>query len=59
MILSFWHLLKKRKLGKKIFDVVKVHLNQRGMAMKQGTIIDATLICVLSSTKNKTGERDA
>jgi IS5 family transposase len=28
------------------------------MAMKQGTIIDATLISAPSSTKNKTGEWD-
>jgi IS5 family transposase len=28
------------------------------MAMKQGTIIDATLISAPSVTKNKTGERD-
>jgi len=45
-ILSFRHLLEKH------------HLKQRGMAMKQGTIIDATLISAPSSTKNKTGERD-
>ena len=57
-ILSFLHLLEKNKLGNEIFDVVKAHLKQRGMAMKQGTIIDATLISAPSSTKNKTGERD-
>ena len=57
-ILSFRHLLEKNKLGKEIFDVVKAHLKQRGRAMKQGTIIDATLISAPSSTKNKTGERD-
>ena len=45
-------------LGQKVFETVKAHLKQRGMAMKQGTIIDATLICAPSSTKNKTGERD-
>jgi IS5 family transposase len=28
------------------------------MAMKQGTITDATLIAAPSSTKNKQGERD-
>lgn len=57
-ILSFRHLLEKNKLGKEIFDVVKAHLKQRVMAMKQGTIIDVTLISDPSSTKNKTGERD-
>jgi IS5 family transposase len=55
MILSFRYLLKKNELGKEIFDVVKAHLMQRGMAMKQGTIIDAKLISAPSSIKNKTG----
>ena len=57
-ILSFRNLLEKNKFGKQIFDVVKAYLKQRRMAMKQGTIIDATLISIPSSTKNKTGERD-
>jgi IS5 family transposase len=37
---------------------VKAHLKDQGMSMKQGTIIDATLIAAPSSTKNKKGERD-
>ena len=57
-ILSFRHLLEKRDLGQQIFETVKAHLKQQGMAMKQGTIIDATLISAPSSTKNKTAERD-
>jgi IS5 family transposase len=57
-ILAFQHLLEKHNLGEQIFKTVKVHLRERGMAMKQGTIIDATLIAAPSSTKNKTGERD-
>ena len=57
-ILAFRHLLEKHDLGQKIFETVKAYLKQRGMAMKQGTIIDATLISAPSSTKNKTGERD-
>ena len=57
-ILAFRHLLEKHDLGQPIFETVKAHLKQRGMAMKQGTIIDASLISAPSSTKNKTGERD-
>jgi IS5 family transposase len=57
-ILAFRHLLEKHKLGEQIFETVKAHLRERGMAMKQGTIIDATLIAAPSSTKNKAGERD-
>jgi IS5 family transposase len=57
-ILAFRHLLEKHDLGKQIFEVVKVHLKANGMAMKQGTIIDATLIAAPSSTKNEKKERD-
>jgi IS5 family transposase len=38
-ILSFRHLLKKHNLGEQIFETVKGNLKERGMAMKQGTII--------------------
>jgi len=37
---------------------VKSHLKERGMAMKQGTIIDATLIAAPNFTKDKDGKRD-
>jgi transposase, IS5 family len=57
-ILAFRHLLEKHDLGDQIFEVVKAHLKANGMAMKQGTIIDATLIAAPSSTKNEKGERD-
>jgi IS5 family transposase len=57
-ILAFRHLLEKNNLGEQIFAAEKAHLKERGMAMKQGTIINATLIAAPSSTKNKAGERD-
>ena len=57
-ILGFRHLLEKHNLGKQIFETVKGHLKDQGMSMKQGTIIDATLIAAPSSTKNEKGERD-
>lgn len=57
-ILTFRHLLEKHELGARIFETVKAHLNARGMTMRQGTIVDATLITAPSSTKNKAGKRD-
>jgi IS5 family transposase len=57
-ILTFRHLLEKHGLGEQIFDTVKAHLSEKGMTMRQGTIVDATLIAAPSSTKNKKGERD-
>jgi IS5 family transposase len=57
-ILAFRHLLEKHNLGDQIFEAVKAHLKAIGMAMKQGTIIDATLIAAPSYTKNEKRERD-
>ena len=65
-ILTFRHLLEKHRLGAQIYclaedfayETVKAHLSNRGMTMRQGTIVDATLIAAPSSTKNKEGKRD-
>jgi transposase, IS5 family len=43
-ILTFRHLLEKHGLGEQIFETVEAHLNARGMTMRQGTIVDTTLI---------------
>ncbi len=54
-ILIFRHLLEKHKLGEQMIEAVKAHLSERGMTMRQGKIVDATLIAVPTSTKNKEG----
>ncbi len=38
---AFCHLLERHDPGMKILETVKDHLKANGMAMKQGTIIDA------------------
>jgi len=57
-IMAFLHLLEEKDLGAQIFETVKAHLKANGMAMKQGTIIDATIIAAPSSRKNEKRERD-
>ena len=57
-ILTFHHLLEKHGLGEQVFETVKAHLSEKGMTMRQGTIVDATLIAAPSSTKSKDGKRD-
>jgi IS5 family transposase len=57
-ILSFLYLLEQHKLAENIFETVKAHLSEKGMTMRQGTIVDATLIAAPSSTKNKDGKRE-
>jgi IS5 family transposase len=57
-ILTFCHLLEKHGLGEQIFDTDKALQAARGVTMRQGTIVDATLIAAPSSTMNRDGKRD-
>lgn len=57
-ILKFRHLLEKHSLGKAIFKEVNKHLERAGLMLKEGSIVDATIISAPTSTKNKEGERD-
>ena len=43
-ILAFRHLLEEKKLAKKIFKMVNRHLEDQGLLMRKGTVIDATII---------------
>ena len=52
------HRLEKNKLAEKILGVVNEILIQRGLLLKTGTVVDATLIAAPSSTKNKDHKRD-
>ena len=56
-ILRFRHRLEKNKLAEKILGVVNEILIQRGLLLKTGTVVDATLIAAPSSTKNKDHKR--
>ncbi len=58
-ILKFRHLLEKNQLGKVIFDLINDRLEQAGFILREGTIVDATIIAAPTSTKNKAGERDS
>jgi len=57
-ILNFRHLLEKHELGKSLFDEMAGILTERGLMLRQGTIVDATLIAAPPSTKNRTRTRD-
>ena len=57
-ILRFRHLLERYKLAEQILGTVNDLLKDKGLMLKVGTVVDATLIAAPSSTKNATGERD-
>ncbi|MGL5127749.1 MAG: IS5 family transposase [Aeromonas popoffii] len=56
-IMNFRHLLEQHRLARQLFDAVNQWLSDAGIMMKQGTLVDATLIEAPNSTKNKRGER--
>ena len=57
-ILRFRHLLEAHNLSVQILATVNATLTAKGLLLKQGTVVDATLIAAPSSTKNQDGERD-
>jgi IS5 family transposase len=57
-LLNFRHLLEAHDLTRKIFAEVEALLSERKLLMREGTIIDATIIAAPSSTKNQRKERD-
>ncbi len=57
-ILRFRHLLEQKELSPQIMAAINATLAARGLMLKTGTVVDATLIAAPSSTKNKDGERD-
>jgi IS5 family transposase len=56
--LNFRHLLEKYNLTKKIFEKTQQYLSEKGLLLREGTIVDATIINAPSSTKNKDKTRD-
>jgi len=57
-ILRFRHMLEQNDLVAQILAAVNAKLIDRGLMLKTGTVVDATLIAAPSSTKNDQGERD-
>ena len=57
-ILNFRHLLEEYDLAEDILKQVNAHLARKGLLLKRGSIVDATIIAAPSSTKNAEGQRD-
>ena len=57
-LLHFRHWLERHDLTKGLFEEVAALLAERGLLMRQGTIVDATIIAAPPSTKNKEKSRD-
>ena len=57
-ICRFRHLLEKHELTAKIFSEIAGYLGEQGLLVREGTIVDATIISAPSSTKNQEKKRD-
>lgn len=52
-VLKFRRLLESQGLTQRLFETIKEHLSQQGLFLREGTIVDATLIGASPSTKNR------
>ncbi len=50
-ILNFRHLLEEHELGQSLFEEINRHLESQGLRLREGTIVDASIIEAPSSTK--------
>ena len=57
-LLKFRRLLETHQLTESIFNTINAHLAEKGLLLREGTIVDATLIAAPPSTKNREGKRD-
>jgi len=57
-LLKFRRLLETHQLTQRIFAAINLHLAIKGLMLKEGTVVDATIIAAPSSTKNQEGKRD-
>lgn len=57
-ILNFRRIIEQNELAPEILDQVNGHLARKGLMLKRGSIVDATIIAAPSSTKNAQKERD-
>jgi len=57
-LLKFRHLLEANGLTRQIFEMINGHFAEKGLIMREGTIVGTTLIATPPWTKNKDGKRD-
>ena len=57
-VLKFRRLLEAHKLTAVLLEEINAHLRERGLTMREGTMVDATLINAPTSTKNRDKARD-
>lgn len=57
-ICKFRHLMERHNLGDELFHLINTYLQENGMKVNRGTIVDASIIQAPGSTKNRDKQRD-
>ncbi|MDZ7811554.1 MAG: IS5 family transposase [Arhodomonas sp.] len=57
-LLKFRRLLERHQLTQRIFEAINAHLAEQGLMLREGTVVDATIIAAPPSTKNRDNARD-
>jgi len=57
-ICKFRHLMERHNLGDELFHLINTYLQENGMKVNRGTIVDASIIQAPGSTKNRDKKRD-
>ena len=57
-ICKFRHMMERHNLGGELFQLVNLYLEENGLKLNRGTIVDATIIDAPRSTKNEQRQRD-
>lgn len=57
-LLKFRRLLEARGLAKAIFEAINAQRAAQGLQLREGSVVDATIVSAPSSTKNDGGSRD-
>ncbi len=56
--LAFCHFIERHQLAEKIFKTVGQYMREKGRMLREGTVVDATIIHAPTSTKNEKRDRD-
>ena len=57
-ICKFRHFLERHRLTEVLFERTGQYLSERGLIVREGTIVDATILAAPTSTKNRDQARD-
>ena len=57
-ILAFRHVVEQHQLAEEIFKTVEQYLEEKGLLLRKGTIVDATIIHAPTSTKNEKRDQE-